>query len=252
MPDCFTGKKVLLVGARASGTDIMVEIASYADSVFMVYRNENRVEYRLPPNVEQLPSIVAIDTNGTIHFENGVSRIVDDVILCTGYEYSYPFLTNESGIRVESGKRVAPLYKHIFNVLHPSMVFMGINYPLVPFPSFDVQVQLIISVLAGKIRLPSQDKMKKDCEENYSRQLEQGVPHRHTHRLIKPFSFVEELAQMAGIEPLAPKYKLLYHTCKMQRKYDALNYKKYNYTLSENSSGRITITRHLCAGETLI
>lgn len=252
IPDVFSGKKVLIVGARASGTDIMVEVAAYAHSVCLVYRNKNRVEYKLPPNVEQLPSIVAVGSDGTICFENEESRVIDDIILCTGYQYSFPFLTNESGIRVESGKRVAPLYKHIFNILHPSMAFVGLNYPVVPFPSFNIQVQFIISVLVGKTQLPSQEEMMKDCEEDYSRQLEQGLPHHHAHKLKKMFSFLEELAQMAGLEPLAPKYGKLNATCMMQRKYNAINYKKYNYAVCENSNGEITITRSLCAGETLV
>ena len=41
-----------------------------------------------------------------------------------GYEYSFPFLTAGCGVGVTS-RRVGPLYKHLLNIHHPSMAFIG-------------------------------------------------------------------------------------------------------------------------------
>lgn len=247
-PDGFTGKRVLVVGVRASGADIIVQVAPFAESVYLVYHT-NRVEYELPPNGELLSSITKINSNGTVHFKNGESRLVDDIILCTGYQYHLPFLTSESGIRIELGKRVAPLYKHMFNAVHPSMVFLGLNYPIPPFPFFHVQVQFIVSVLAGKTQLPPQNDMMKDCEEDYSSRLEQGLPHHHSHQ-IAVFPFIAELVQLASLEPLDPTYEKLYICIRKVRRYDALHYKKYDYTVTRNGDNEIEISRHLHTGET--
>ena len=72
--------------------------------------------------------------DGAVLFENGASRKCDTIILCTGYKYTLPFLSPDTGIHIEAGKHVtplSPLYKDIFNALHPSMAFAGIS-PLFP------------------------------------------------------------------------------------------------------------------------
>lgn len=60
--------------------------------------------------------------------------------LFTGYSYSYPFLSVESGIHVDDNF-VQPLFKHIFNIEHPTMAFIGIPVTFVSyFHLFDIQV----------------------------------------------------------------------------------------------------------------
>ena len=208
--------------------------------------------YTLPPNAEQQPSIAGIDTDGTVHFVNGESRVVDDIILCTGYQYNFPFLSNDSGITVEAGKRVKHLYKHTFNIEHPSVVFVGLNYPVVPFPFFDVQVRFILSVLTGQTQLPSREDMLADCKADYTRRLQQGVPFKHTHRLANQFLFIDELIEIAGLEAHPPKYKKLNQITFESRKFDVLNFRKYEYRVSERNDGEVDITRHLHSGETLV
>ena len=239
------------MGPRASGSDILLHVAPLAHSVVLVYHT-TRALYKLPPNAEQQPSIVGIATDGTVHFENGESRIVDDIILCTGYEYHFPFLTSDSGITVEAGKRVNHVYKHTFNIQHPSMVFIGLNYPVVPFPFFDVHVRFVLSVLTGHTQLPSQEDMLADCRADYDRRLGQGIPFKHSHRLSNQFSFINELIEMAGLKPHPPKYEKLNKMTFESRKFDLLNFRKYEYRVSESSESDVEITRHLRSGGTLV
>lgn len=44
----------------------------------------------------------------------------------SGYEYSYPFLGEGVGITVKDYS-VEPLYKHILNIKHPTMAFIGVS-----------------------------------------------------------------------------------------------------------------------------
>lgn len=60
-------------------------------------------------------------------------------ILKTGYEYTFPFLSDSCGITIEDNQ-VKPLYNHVVNTAHPSMGLIGIPFQIVPFPVFDVQV----------------------------------------------------------------------------------------------------------------
>lgn len=39
-PEEFTGKKVVLLGASASGTDIGIELTSYVKTVYLSHRHE--------------------------------------------------------------------------------------------------------------------------------------------------------------------------------------------------------------------
>ena len=250
--DGLSGKTLVVVGTRASGIDIMLYAAPIAKEVYLVYHS-TMPQYRLPCNVKLVPSITHIEADGVVHFENGEFHLVDELILCTGYQYSYPFLTNDSGIQVkEGGKHVTPLYKHIFNISHPSMVFVGLNYPVLPFPFFDVQIRFIMSVLTGEIQLPSPEDMEHERETRLLNQIKQGSPLRYAHRLENFKVYLKELIQIAYLEPLSPICEAIDKDVREERKYNILNFRKYDYKVSESDPGKVTITKHLRSGETLI
>jgi len=52
------------------------------------------------------------------------------------------------------GRRVYPLYEHLFHTDDPSLSFLGIPHSVVPFPLMEVQATLVARVLAGKATLP--------------------------------------------------------------------------------------------------
>lgn len=230
----------------------MLYAAPIAKEVYLVYHS-TMVQYKLPCNVKLLPSITQIEADGIVHFKNGESHPVDELILCTGYQYSYPFLTNESGIQIEEGgKHVTPLYKHMFNISHPSMVFIGLNYPVLPFPFFDVQVRFIMSVLTGETQLPSPEDMEDERKTRFLNQLMQGSPLRYAHRLENIYIYLKELIQIARLEPFPPIYEAVHKDVREERKYNILNFRKYDYKVTENDAGEVTITKCLHSGETLI
>lgn len=57
-----------------------------------------------------------------------------------GYNYSYPFLSVDSGIHVDDNY-VQPLYKQIFNIKYPTMVFIGLQDSLIVYYVYDIQVR---------------------------------------------------------------------------------------------------------------
>lgn len=61
-----------------------------------------------------------------------------------GYRYSIPFLSVDSGIHIEDNF-VQPLYKHIFNIEHPTMVFIGLADLLGAFHTVELEVNFIHS-----------------------------------------------------------------------------------------------------------
>lgn len=156
-PNDFVGKTVLCVGARASGADISREIGGVAHRVYL--SDSTCEEMQSFGNVVQMPRTKSIDENGTIHFANGKDDKlwsvddVDTIIFCSGYDYSFPFINDESNLELMATpgeRRVRPLYEQLWHAHHPSLTFLGIPHSVVPFPLFELQAAAIVSQWTSK------------------------------------------------------------------------------------------------------
>lgn len=56
-----------------------------------------------------------------------------------GYNFSYPFLSVDTGINVDENC-IKPLYKQIFNIEHPTMIFIGVPFTACTIRVYDIQV----------------------------------------------------------------------------------------------------------------
>lgn len=74
-------------------------------------------------------------------FKNNISLLFLIVYKTSflGYEYSFPFLSDECGIIVDDNY-VQPLYKHLINIEHPTMAIVGLPFYVCAFIMFDLQV----------------------------------------------------------------------------------------------------------------
>ena len=230
-PEVYSDQSVLVVGGGQSGRDICVDLAKCARQVYWCVRGP-KFQFSMPANVEQLPVVCKI-TERTVYFSNGQQRVVNSIILATGYKYSFPFLTDESGIKIIGGKRVSPLYHHTFNSLHPSMAFIGINFGFNPFPYFDYQVRWALSVWSGHTSLPGISDMLQEENEHYLARLQQGIPpHRASHFLgSHQWEMIDLIASLCNTEPQAPVIQLLYDEVKDRRSKDLVNYREDNYVI---------------------
>ena len=235
LPDTFEGQCVLVIGAGQSGIDICLEVAAKAKIVLVSHR-KGHITSPLPGNIYEVKGITCISETGSIQLDDGdtLKEKVDSIILCTGYEYKFPFLTPECGIQV-TNNRVHPLYKHIVNIVHPSMAFIGLNFTVVPPVCCDVQAQYYLSVLLGRAKLPSQEEMKEDEEEVFRIQVEKGIKERHTHLLgDDQWSYYNKLAELGQFEPLKPVIQSLYDEVKIFRSLDVTRYKDLNYDVIDD------------------
>ena len=231
-PASFKGLNVLVVGAGLSGQDIMLDLANHANTVYLCNWG-SKISCKLPENIEQLPAISSVRGDGMVCFVNQEERKVDSIILCTGYEYEFPFLAKEAGIQVENN-RIISLYKHTFNALHPSMAIIGMTFPVLTWPLIDLQVQWVNSVWSGDKELPSIADMCRDSEEDYQQRLDRGIPPHFAHSLEGDlqWEFKKELAQMAGISPQPPVLQSLFEeTFDKIRLQDLVNYKNREYEI---------------------
>eukprot|EP00892_Ulva_mutabilis_P007447 jgi/Ulvmu1/5074/UM021_0091.1 len=234
-PDVYSGKRVLIVGAHASGEDIAWDIAPYAAAVVMSAKSWMKEEFahvRGPfgpaNNMYRRPWVSRMGSDGTIEFEDGSSvQDIDIVMFCTGYHYAMPFLDAE--IVDTSRSHVRPLYQHL---LHPafgaSLSFVGLPFKVVPFPQFEVQTRYVARLLSGKATLPSQHEMHNWMESHY-RQFDDGsAPDRHGHlQGGGHWDYNDELSELSGCSDFTPEWRkgLWRHARELKQKYEPTEYR---------------------------
>ena len=93
--------------------------------------------------------------------DGSIQRDIDDVVLCTGYTYRFPFLTAIHPKIEEEGIATLPLYQYIFHMQYPTLAFIETPEMIVPFPLAECQAAVVARVWSGRLPLPSQHLMEK-------------------------------------------------------------------------------------------
>ena len=228
----FQDLKIVILGAKSSGTDIALELANVAQKVFLSHSNPV-FESKLPDNIEQLLSIESVRSDGMVQFKDGQTRQADVIMFCTGYIYSFPFLSSECQVQLlRQEKHVSPLYKHVFHTGHPSLSFMGIPGVINPFPLFSLQARAIVAVLSGNTSLPSREDMDKDIAKDLEKKVAIGWPERHAHKLAdQQFQYNDDMADFAGCEHINPVVQSLYEHRHRQARFHLAEFKNEEFCL---------------------
>lgn len=225
----FRGKNLILLGAGSSGIDIALELCLVANQVVLVYK-DSFTSSLLPSNCLLVKGVNKCSQTGVIG-NDGIEYPADVLMFCTGYNYTFPFLAKDVGLNVKD-HRITPLYKHIVHTTFPTLFFIGICKTVCPFPLFHNQVLFALASLDGTYKLPSKSKMDATTEHEYQSSLQNGIPHRHFHKLDSlQWEYNNELRSLAKRDPLPPVFKDLYEANKEIRKQDLCNYKRFNYKI---------------------
>lgn len=96
----------------------------------------------MPQGVEQAPPVSKVLEDGTLEFQNGKHAKPEVFMICTGYNFVFPFLNERIGVKVKE-HLVYPLYKFLIPPAYPSLFIIGICRAICPFPHFHVQVSYI-------------------------------------------------------------------------------------------------------------
>lgn len=227
--ETFSERTVLCLGAGASGQDIALDIAKKAKQVYLAHR-KNPLQSPLPSNVKQVRGLKEVKSKSVI-LEDGSELAVDSLLFCTGYKYTFPFLTPECNVKT-FGERVTPLYKHLINTSHPSMCIIGVCKTICPFPQFDLQVRFFLSTLEGCTTLPSKLEMDADTQSDYDWRISQGMPHRHAHHMGPlQWGYNQEITDIANLKSIPRAVQNLYDHVHSIRRTNLTGYKKMNYRL---------------------
>lgn len=229
-PEIFQGKRLVVLGAGSSGQDISLDVASCAEMVHLSHKGF--LSCKLPDNLNQHSPITSVLSNGAVCFEDGKVEKVDVILLCTGYNFVFPFLDNECNIQVLNN-RVTHLYKHIFNTKYPTLSFIGLGLKICPFPQFSLQAQYIAAVLSGEKELPSEEEMNADEDKEFQKKLSCGLQEKHAHVLGKwQWDYDNTVAQLAGVDRLSPVYEDLYKHVHYRRTNFLMEYKSDEFRLT--------------------
>ena len=217
-----------MVGGSSSGIDISLEVASVAEQVYLSQRRRGlATNPSIPKNLVVICGTSQILKDGSVQLDNGDILNVDSIIVCTGYEYDFPFLSAECGVTVNEN-RVQPLYKHIFNIDHPSMAFIGLNLVILPLVNFDLQMKLISSVFTGSIQLPEKEAMLEDEEVDFKERLQKGLTTRDAHKLAdQQWEYYRMIAKLGKFKEHELIIEKIYDHNSFMRRKDVIAYKHY-------------------------
>ncbi|KAK4884288.1 hypothetical protein RN001_000559 [Aquatica leii] len=206
-PIIFKSKRVLIIGAANSGTDISQKIQKVAKTIFISHWKP--ILAKVHNSISKKPTVTKFTKNTAI-FSDGTAEEIDAVVYCTGYEYKFPFLPASTGITV-SNNWVKPLYKHIVNIEYPTMFFIGIPFFSAAFLVSDIQARFAVSVIEKKTILPSKSEMLHELNNYITKLRMEKIPQRHVHKLgYKQKEYFDDLDKTASLVPFPPVYNNLY------------------------------------------
>ncbi|KAL4939256.1 hypothetical protein BDV06DRAFT_199237 [Aspergillus oleicola] len=165
-PEPFKDKKVVVIGSSASGLDIGNQINEVSKGKVLA---SQRTDLYLSPSIATdktyYPEIVEFLSPAThmraVRFADGtVEQNIDAIVFCTGFFYSFPFLSSLNPPIITHGRRVLNTYQHLFYTHDPTLVLPVLPQRIIPFPLSENQAAVFSRVWSGRLNLPSTAEME--------------------------------------------------------------------------------------------
>ena len=157
----FKDKTILIVGSSYSAEDIGSQCYKYGTKKIICTSRSGSMGYKWPENWEELSLLTHVDGN-TIYFSNGQHRDVEAIILCTGYQHHFPFLSNNLRLQTNNRLWVKDLYKGVVFIEDPNIFYIGMQDQYYTFNMFDAQAWYVRDIILNRIILPSKEEMIRD------------------------------------------------------------------------------------------
>ncbi|OJJ53901.1 hypothetical protein ASPSYDRAFT_187060 [Aspergillus sydowii CBS 593.65] len=165
-PTPYKNKKVIVVGSSASGLDIGNQINEVCKGKVLA---SQRTELHLSPSdttdkayYPEITEFLSPDSHErAVRFADGrIEQNIDAIVFCTGFFYSFPFLSSLHPPIVTHGRRVQSTYQHLFYIHDPTLVFPVLPQRIIPFPLSENQAAVFSRVWSGRLSLPSIGEME--------------------------------------------------------------------------------------------
>lgn len=179
-----------------SAIDIAKEISTQAETVYQSTRNgEFDISANILPEngvrVSEIARYEILDDAGDaddskplplkVHLKSGQELCgLDQVIICTGYQFAVPFLpsyhddrlspeeANET-ILITDGTQAHNLHKDIFYIPDPTLAFVGVPFYTATFTLFEFQAITIANVFSGTAQVPPESSMRQEYKDRLNR-----------------------------------------------------------------------------------
>ncbi|KAK4686806.1 hypothetical protein P7C73_g3316, partial [Tremellales sp. Uapishka_1] len=240
-PETYRDQTVLLVGTGTSGVDIGRDLDRHVKKIYQVTRDtvvgpEDYLQFRekqkalLPENGEIVPEIKrflppppgVVISQGRIELTDGrVLSGIDAVIFSTGYQYSFPFLSefhrdlgtaqtsehqSPSSVLITNGAGIHNVYRDVFYIPDPTLTFLGLSINTPTFSFFEFQSIAITRVFQRHARLPGLEERKR---EYIDRLTERGgikwvhlLGARHPEYVRETVEWLNDEAKHFGAQPV--------------------------------------------------
>jgi trimethylamine monooxygenase len=165
----FKGQDILIIGTSYSAEDIGSQCWKYGAKSITVSHRTAAMGYDWPDNWAEVPLLTKVDGK-TAHFKDGTSRDVDAIILCTGYQHAFPFMSDDLTLRTANRLATAMLYKGVAFAPNPDLFYIGMQDQWFTFNMFDAQAWWARDVIMGKISIPDQAAMNADIADREKRE----------------------------------------------------------------------------------
>eukprot|EP00445_Apocalathium_hangoei_P038479 CAMPEP_0203956506 /NCGR_PEP_ID=MMETSP0359-20131031/88741_1 /ASSEMBLY_ACC=CAM_ASM_000338 /TAXON_ID=268821 /ORGANISM="Scrippsiella Hangoei, Strain SHTV-5" /LENGTH=784 /DNA_ID=CAMNT_0050890253 /DNA_START=34 /DNA_END=2388 /DNA_ORIENTATION=+ len=156
----FAGKRVLAIGGSLSAEDIALQCHKFG-ATSVTITNRHPMGYPWPAGISEVPLLTRVSGH-TVHFLDGTQEDVDVIVICTGYEYSFPFLTPELKTNAKNTLVIEDLYKGIFFIERPELMYLGMQNQVYTFIMFDLQAMLARLAVSNKFVVPAKQNMVED------------------------------------------------------------------------------------------
>ncbi|KAM0335676.1 hypothetical protein ACHAQA_000725 [Verticillium albo-atrum] len=181
-PEPFSSKKVVVVGNGPSGLDIARQVSGAGAQTLISVRSPTPADKLEHVGATEIAEIIDfLPDQRAIQLKDGtVEAGIDAIIYCTGFLFSYPFLPGLAPKLLTRGKGVFGLYKHLFLIQHPTLVFPGLLMKAVPFPLSEAQAAVVAAVWSNALLLPSVEEQE-EWERNLRRERGENLHTFPTH-----------------------------------------------------------------------
>ena len=205
--------------------------------VMLYHRRPKLFTTYFPENVSQTNTPLSHFTETHAVFSDGAMLAIDVIVVCTGYHFTFPFLSSECQLANED-EHLQPLYKHLIHTKLPTLSFVGIPKTVCPFPQFDCQVRFVLASLDGSMKLPGEDEMNADAEKDLKWRCEEmAMPRRHAHTMGNlQWNYNDDLAALAGFQPIPRVVQKLYDHVHAYRVKELPSYKKREFSLVDENN----------------
>lgn len=166
-PDRFGENDIVLVlGSGPSANDISKAVHKVSRTVIRSMTRKDS-KHQDSVNMKYKGLITRFEENGQVIFEdNTVESNITHCILATGYEYSFPFLS-EKILRMDMPAHVPPLPESLYNSTHSifplarhifplqatfpphTLALLGLPTKILPFPLAEAQARVVLHTFAN-------------------------------------------------------------------------------------------------------